>query len=800
VWTSERILGDFGVEAMKKSVRLGSGKKEQEKLAPKKLTIDRRTFLKVSALSGAAVGAGKILGPLDTHSAQPLPAKNPGVLEEKWVATSCLNCQARCAIRVRVVNGKAVKITGNPVSRVSDGEICPRGHIGLQVLYDPGRIRTPLKRTNNQKGNGVDPKWVSITWDQALGEITNRLNKLREKGEPNKLLLFYGLNTISSQDMIFRFAEAYGTPNLISGDGLDSEAEKSGNWMADGHYAQTAYDLDQTNYILGFGADMLESAKPLSRYLRKWGKIRREKPNRTKIVVINPRYSVTAAKSDEWIPINPGTDGALAMGLAHVIISEDLFDKAFVRDWSVGFEAYKKLALSQYSPEDVSKITGVLPETIRRIAREFARTRPALALRGQGSINWPEGSFTSYAIYCLNALVGSIDVPGGVLYQESVQYNDMPRLIEDDIARKGKARPALDLRGTDKFPMARVVTNQVPESLIENAPYPIEMAIGFNSNFSMLSPGTGRWDKALKKLPYYIHISPFISEMALYADLILPSTTFLEEWGYDHSPPGSGFAEVKIKQPVVAPRGGARSLIDIIFQVAKGVNGTIAQSFNSMGDSAEGFVKLRTEGLIPWKDFIQKGVGAGRDYEYHKYTRIFQTPSRKFEFSSGNLKTLLARTKQGKEESLDYLPHCSEVKFLGDKDKYPLVLLPYQPLMVIENGSQNYPWAQEIFLPMDGVGWETLVEINSETAKSLKLRDGQAVWVESAFQKIKAKVKFSEGVHPDVVTIPSGQGHSSYGKWQKGIGVNPNDIIGVDYDTLSGQAAFFNTRVKVYKA
>jgi len=312
----------------------------------------------------------------------------------------------------------------------------------------------------------------------------------------------------------------------------------------------------------------------------------------------------------------------------------------------------------------------------------------------------------------------------------------------------------------------------------------------------MLSPGTGRWDKALKKLPYYVHISPFISEMALYADLILPSTTFLEEWGYDHSPPGSGFAEVKIKQPVVAPRGGARSLIDIIFQVAKGVNGTIAQSFNSMGDSAEGFVKLRTETLVPWNEFLNKGVGAGRDYEYNKYPRIFQTPSRKFEFSSGNLKSLL-KVKKG---DIDDLPHYKEPAFLGEKDKYPLVLLPYQPLMVIENGSQNYPWAQEIFLPMAGVGWETLVEINSETAKSLKLRDGQLVWIESAFQKIKAKVKFSEGVHPDVVAIPSGQGHTSYGKWQKGIGVNPNDIIGVDYDTLSGQAAFFNTRVKVYKA
>jgi anaerobic selenocysteine-containing dehydrogenase len=116
----------------------------------------------------------------------------------------------------------------------------------------------------------------------------------------------------------------------------------------------------------------------------------------------------------------------------------------------------------------------------------------------------------------------------------------------------------------------------------------------------------------------------------------------------------------------------------------------------------------------------------------------------------------------------------------------------------MENGSQNCPWAQEIFLPMQGIGWETLVEINSGRAKTLKLKDSQWVWVESPFQKIKAKVKFSEGVHPDVVVIPSGQGHYSYGRWQKGIGANPNEIIGVDYDHISGQAVFFNTRVRIY--
>jgi thiosulfate reductase / polysulfide reductase chain A len=780
---------------MKNKSGAGSKKKEQ-----RSLKMDRRTFLKWSAFTGAAVGASKMIGQLDTSAASPLQKNIQKTFEEKWIATSCLNCPARCAIRARVVNSKVVKITGNPLSQVSEGKICPRAHIGLQVLYDPGRINTPLKRTNNEKGKGVDPKWVPISWDQALNEVTNRLKALRENGEPHRLLLFYGLNTVSSEDMILRFGEAFGTPNLISGDGLDSETEKSGNWMADGHYTHTAYDLDHSNYVLAFGADMVESSKPLSRFLRKWGKIRREKPNRTKVVVINPRYSVTAAKADEWIPINPGTDGALAMAIAHVIISEGLYNEIFVKGWTAGFDSYKNLVLNQYTPRDVSKITGIEPEAIQRIAREFAQTQPALALRGKESINWPEGSFTSYAIFCLNALVGSIDVPGGVIYQESPQYNEMPRWVEDELTKKSKTKPGIDLHGTDKFPAAKVVTNQIPESLLENAPYPIEMAIGFNSNFNMLAPGTDRWDKALRKVPYYVHISPFISEMALDADLVLPSTTFLEEWGYDHSPPGSGFAEVKIKQPAVSPHGSARSIMDILFEITRRLEGKVAQSFANMGDHAEGFVKFRTERLIPWKDFLKKGVWIGKDYEYKKYKRIFLTPSKKFEFSSGNLKTLLAKMKKGKEEGLDYLPHFKETKFLGDKEKYPLILLPYQPLMTIENGSQNYPWAQEIFLPMDGVGWETLLEINSETAKTLKLRDGQVAWVESPFQKIKVKVKFSEGVHPDVVAIPFGQGHDSYGKWQKGIGVNPNDIIGVDYDHISGQAAFFNTRVKVYKA
>ncbi len=774
--------------------RMGSSKEKEQG----RTKLNRRTFLKLSVLTGAAIGATQMAKP-GAHTA-PLKETSGKALEERWLTTSCLNCPARCGIRVRVVNGKAVKITGNPNSLVSEGKVCPRAHVGLQVLYDSGRIPSPLKRGNREKGRGVDPQWTSISWDQALNELTQRLKSLRDAAQPHKLLLFTGLNTVSSEDVIARFADAFGTPNVVSGNGLESETEKSGNWMADGHYAETAYDLDHTNYILSFGADMLESSKPLSRFLRKWGKVRREKPNRIKVVVINPRYSVTAAKSDEWIPIHPGTDAALALGMANVIISENLYDTDFVNRWTTGFDAYKNLVLSEYSPEAASRITGVPQEVIKRIAREFGQTRPGLALRGRESINRPEGSYTSYAIFCLNALVGSIDVPGGVIYQENPRYKEMPQRVDDAISRTGKNQPRIDFGGTDRFPAAEVVTNQIPESILQGVPYPAEMAIGFNSNFNMLAPGAERWDNALKKLPFYVHIAPFISEMALDADLVLPATTYLEEWGYDHSPPGSGFAEARIKQPVVKPLGAAKPVIEIVFEMAKRLGGGTAESFRNIGDYSEGFVKFRTEPLAPWKEFLEKGVWTKKDYEYKKYARIFQTPSKKFEFYSGNLKSLSSKTKKGTEKDFDCLPNYKQAKFLGEPDKYPLILLPYQPLMVVENGSQNYPWAQELFLPMAGMGWETLVEVNSETAKTLQLRDGQFVWVESPFKKIKARVKVSEGVHPGAVAIPFGQGHYSYGKWQKGIGVNPNEIMGVDYDTLSGQAAFFNTRVKVYKA
>jgi anaerobic selenocysteine-containing dehydrogenase len=323
--------------------------------------------------------------------------------------------------------------------------------------------------------------------------------------------------------------------------------------------------------------------------------------------------------------------------------------------------------------------------------------------------------------------------------------------------------------------------------------------MGFNGNPVMEAPNTSRWQTALEKVPYYVHVAPFLNETAEYADIVLPSNTFLETWGYDHSPPGSGFAEVKIKQPVVPPLHDTRDIIDIVIALAGAMGGSVAGSLSGIGDNAEGFVAYRTSSIAPWEDLRRDGVKVERDYEYYKYDRIFDTPSKKFEFYSGNLEARL-KSLGMRADKPDCLPHYVPAESLGGVGEYPLLLSTYQPLLNIEDGNQNYPWAQEVYLVMHGRGWTNLVEMNKRTAESLKIRDGDAVFVESPFGKIRGESRVFEGIMPGVVSIAGGQGHYAGGRWAEGIGINPNDIIGTDYDRLSGQSAFFNTRVKVYRA
>ena len=539
--------------------------------------------------------------------------------------------------------------------------------------------------------------------------------------------------------------------------------------MADGGdnsgYELQSQDGTSTKYILAFGAGIVESERPLARNLHLWGELRRGMPNRNRVVVVDPRYSVTAAKADEWIPINPGTEGALAMAIANVIISEGLVDKDFVNDtYTSGFANYEKVARSaRFSPENVAKITGVDAGVIRRIAMEFAQSKPAVAWSGEAATSWPYGSYTSHAIYCLNALVGSIDVPGGIVYQEYPAYRPLILLA---------AEPGIVFRKLDDLIQANS----------------IEAAIGFNSNLIMSVPESKKWEEALKSLPYYVHIGPARNEMAAYADIILPSCTYLEEWGYESALPGSGYAEARIKQPVLsAPLYESRAIARIMFDLAEEMGSPVADPFTAISDNADGFAeefaKYRTGTLKLWDDFKADGVWEGPGYTYEKWASIFiNTPSGKFEFQSAHLEKLL------------------NVKLPGEDTERPFMLAIYRPVLEIRSGTQNTPWAQEMFLVMHGRGWDNLVEMNREVADEFGIGDGDTVVVESDFGEIQAKARVFEGILPGAVAIATGQGHYASGRWADGIGVNPNEIISTEYDEESGQPSFFSTRVKIRKA
>ena len=733
--------------------------------------ISRRAFLGVAGAAAAVLAV--VLALKRPKLAEPLETQNneKAIDKAEFIPTSCLNCPTRCAIEVRrvtTVTGetKVVKIRGNRNSDYSEGKCCPRSHVGLQVLYNPDRFQTPLRRVGDTKGRGVnyDTDFEPIDWDTAIQEVANKLPS------PEKLLILQGLNTTSNEDLIRQFALAYGTPNLFNEDGLETDADREGKMLADGRsdgwYELQAEDETSTKYILSFSAGIVESERPLARNLHLWGELRRGTPNRTKVVAFDPRYSVTACRADEWVPINPGTEGALAMAVAHVIIGEGLYDPTsdFITKHTDGFDKYRTVVMAQrFSPEFVAEIAGVEADTIRRIAKEFARSKPAIAWSGEAATSWPYGTFASHAIYCLNALVGSIDVPGGIVYQQNPPYAAMPA------AGLPITETGISFRKMDDLMRAGSIT----------------AAMGFGSNLIMSVPESyegGKWDEALKNL-FYVHIGPAKSEMAAYADYILPACTYLEDWGYESAIPGSGYAEARIKQPVIEPLYESRPAARILYDLAG--NKSLSASFSPIASSSEAFAEqfaaYRTSPFVGWTDFEENaGVWRGSPYSYRNYA--FGTTSTKFEFHSDHLERLL------------------NVRLPGEGTDYPLELAIYRPVLEIRSGSQNFPWAQEMYLVMHGRGWRNLVEINTETAREHGIGEGDEVVVQSAYGEIEGEARVLEGMRPGVVAVATGQGHFASGRFADGMGANPNDVIGTEYDEESGQPSFFGTRVSSRKA
>lgn len=795
--------------------------------------VSRRTFIKLMGSSGAYLVSGSDLL-ADSKHVKPVPAGwYRG--EERYVNSTCLQCPAGCGIRVRVYEGRAVKIDGNIDHPLNRGRLCPKGQSGLQVLYDPDRIRGPMRKIGGRESK----KYEYISWDDAISEVADKLKNLREQSKSHSVLMMSGRDPESTKVLFNRFASAYGTPNKVDTYSLSDGIIKLGNECAMGVFDHLGFNLENTNYLICFGASFLEAWRPTTYLLRMYGKMKRGRVGRrAKVVIVDPRYSVGASKVDEWISIRPGTDGALAMGIAHVIISEGLYHKQFVSEHCFGFEEWNetpdgkkhkgfKDVVAKYDPERVEKITEVPASTIVRIAREFASSTPAVAAAGRGAGLHTNGLFNGLAVNALNALVGSIDIPGGVIVQRKPPLTEPKKVILDEQAQKTKSTPSFDISGSEDFPLSKNAHFSLLKNLLKNDISPIEMALIYYTNPLFSGPDSNRYRKALGKIPFIVSFSPFMDETTEYADIILPDHTFLERLEYDFISPSLGYPVLNLRQPVMKPLYDTRNTGEVLIGLAHKIGGTLKENFP--WNSYEAFLKASISGVAGlqngsfksrnendyWKTLKEKGVWFGEPYRFGEWEKIFQTPSGKYEFFSQIMQKHFDEFAQKKGKTTDsiladmglsspidevFMPHFETLKFAGDFKEYPFYLNTFKTMMHAEGRGGNQPWLQDSFGVQLIMRWEPWASINPDSAHELGIKDEDMVWIESPIGRIKIRAKLYAGISKNIVFMPFEYGHNSYGRWAENIKGNPNQIISSEIiEPIGGFNAVNATRVKVYK-
>jgi anaerobic selenocysteine-containing dehydrogenase len=807
--------------------------------------ISRREFLQI--VGGAA--AGYLLSQTPVSRLIPAPRGAGKVVKERgkeeYIISTCLLCPGACGIRARLVDGRLVKIEGNPLHSISRGGLCAKGLSGIHLLYSPDRIKRPLKRVGERGEGSFEP----IEWDEALDIVTEKLSELRRNGNPHHLVFLDGAHPGSMTRLIERFCKAYGTPNHIRDyykDGMELAL-----YAMQGHRQLPAYDLEKTRYILSFGTNLIDAWWSPVWASRALGNFRQGREDiRGELVQLDTKLSLTAGKADKWIPIKPGGYGPFALGVAYVIVKEKLYNREFIENYTSGFEEWRDYLLEEIRLDEISEITGVNVDTIIRTAKEFARKTPSIAIADENATRSQGGLYTAMAIYALNALVGSIESEGGVLLTPPVPYTEFPPPSLDRLAKEGIEKERVD--GDEwRFPLGGSSLTEALNSIEEGKPYPVEVLFLHYSNPVYSSPQPERVKSIIKRIPFIVSFSPFMDETTSLADLILPDHTYLERWDDVEHPTIHPYPLVSIVKPVVSPLFNTRSTGDVIIEISRKLGKSIEKAIpwrnyleylkeslrgvfeakrgtNFTEDFEEAQIKLLEERgfWLPayktfdefWDKITKTGGWVDPVYHYRELGRVFKTPSKKFEFKSDVLKKhveegLISFSRRRGENpsklkdeyfsSIGFIingktsPYIPQMERGGERGK-GLHLIIFRPLTLSSGSLAPFPWLYEIMGFYLYVMWDSWVEMHPETAKELGLKDGDRVKIESEFGAVSSKVKVHPGCLPGVLHIPYGFGHTNYSRFAKGIGVNPNNLIPLRSPDLLGSPRWV-VEVKIRK-
>ena len=716
--------------------------------------ITRRQFLRWSGASalGAVVFNGCRIPEQELQIESPVDLPEDLVSGiDNWYATICRQDPEGCGIIVRVVEGRAKKVEGNPDYPINQGKHNARSEAGLQALYHPDRISEPLLR----EGSGFTP----ISWNDARTRVVNRLGSL-----PDKSRLLMVTQPLRGHQALLtnEFVRAYGGRHMAF-ETLEQVNLRLAIKDVLGQDRLPDFDIENAKYLLSFGADFLSTWLSPVKYSRGYGELRQGRGKRGVHVQVDSRFSMTAANADEWVPVRPGGEGVLAMSMIYVIIRDGMADSGAANALTGG-NGHE--ALDAFRPDNpqVQSVVGVEADRIESLAHAFAdpSNRPSLAIGGGSAGAHTSGLFNLRAIYSLNLLVNNVNKEGGIFFNPPPP---LPELASQEVMDVGAPASFRDWKEMDR-----------PQALIVRGVNPVHGL-----------PPDANFVAAVEQAEFVVAFSSFMDETAAMADIILPEHTYLEDWGDDVPNPGPRYETLGVQQPVVRPfHSGTGSFGDeLLFwgrelgldlSVSLGLDGVDSPTFQDLLKSGaeklwmadRGSVRAATfEGF--WNGVLQRG--GWWDTEAGGASGVSQI------------------------KPLDTAwPDISFSDAPGDR---AYNLIPFLSNSLADGNLAHLPWLQATPDPVTSVVWHTWVEMNSKTAEENGIREGDILEVSSSNGSVEAPAYIHPAVPPWTVSMPIGQGHTAFGQYAEGVGVNTISLLAPITDGETNALAWAATRVRV---
>jgi anaerobic selenocysteine-containing dehydrogenase len=705
--------------------------------------ISRRDFLKLASVGAATTAALTGCGPASRYVKREPYSKMPEYTYNglsTYYATTCRECAAGCGLIVRTMQGRALKVEGNPSHPANRGKTCPRGQVTLQGLYNPDRVQGPIQHPRGEAlySDRFQAVPSNLNWDEAIQVVADALVS------PAGTAFLMGTGADHLFDLVSDMAAVIGAPAPIRfSAGSLFEARATLSRAAEDLFGQAGlplFDIGNADLIVSFGANFLETWLSPVAYSREYAKMRRGHPRRRGYFIqFEARMSQTAAKADEWIPIHPGTEGMVALAIGRLV--------AEARGGTL------PAAFANVDLEAVASESGVGIETLEHVAQQIISSVAPIAVPGGSVLSMSNGVQIAQAVMALNAQADNFGKEGGVLLSP-LSPN------QDEYHRPASAQEMADFIDT-------MNSGGITKLFIH----------GVNPVFEL--PKSLGFAEALANVGTVISFATFPDETAVAADYVFPDHHGLESWGYQRVATGSTQSALSGAQPTVSPLYNTRSTTDVLLAAAQLAGETAAQALPFSDEVA--YIQSKLTNLIGQAD------GSFTAPEINAFSAYFQQ-------HGGWWKNTAELGSPAPVDVLGADLQVEAAEFAGEGEFF---FLPFVSPILAEAGA-NKPWLQEVPDPTTSVMWNTWVEINPETAHELGLANDDVVKIISEAGEVEAPVYLYPAIHPEVIAMPFGQGHSAYGRYAQGRGVNPADVLGVHLNE-AGDLSFAGMKVRIEK-